>query len=127
MVTVILPTHCRRKLRQAIFAFGQALQIPVTQVARTLGFVMDQPDSQAYLIVDEDHLQRPEFPLIKFIDGWETIRRLRQQGESLPVLVLTGAAACSSSPLATTDEMTRAERTIARAEQDRVGQYAASD
>ena len=45
----------------------------------------------------------------------------------LPVLVLTGAAACSSSPLATTDEMTRAERTIARAEQDRVGQYAASE
>ena len=41
--------------------------------SRTSGFVMDQPDSQAYLIVDEDHLQRPEFPLIKFIDGWETI------------------------------------------------------
>lgn len=41
--------------------------------SRTSGFVMDQPDSAAYLIVDEEHLQRPEFPLIKFIDGWETV------------------------------------------------------
>ncbi len=41
--------------------------------SRTSGFVMDQPDSAAFLIVDEAHLQRPEFPLIKFIDGWETV------------------------------------------------------
>lgn len=41
--------------------------------SRTSGFVMDQPDSAAYLIVDEAHLERPELPLIKFIDGWETI------------------------------------------------------
>lgn len=41
--------------------------------SRTSGFVMDQPDSAAYLIVDEEHLQRPEFPLIRFIDGWETV------------------------------------------------------
>ena len=44
--------------------------------SRTSGFVMDQPDSAAFLIVDEDHLQRPEFPLIKFIDGWETVREM---------------------------------------------------
>lgn len=44
--------------------------------SRTSGFVMDQPDSAAYLIVDEEHLQRPEFPLIKFIDGWETVEEM---------------------------------------------------
>lgn len=36
----------------------------------------DQPDAAAYLIVDEDHLRRPEFPLIKFIDGWETVAEM---------------------------------------------------
>jgi 3-oxo-5alpha-steroid 4-dehydrogenase len=41
--------------------------------SRTSGFVMDQPDSAAYLIVDETHMERPMFPLIKFIDGWETV------------------------------------------------------
>ena len=44
--------------------------------SRTSGFVMDQPDSTAYLIVDEEHLQRPDFPLIKFIDGWETVEEM---------------------------------------------------
>lgn len=44
--------------------------------SRTSGFVMDQPDHAAYLIVDEDHLQRPEFPLIKFIDGYETVQEM---------------------------------------------------
>lgn len=41
--------------------------------SRTSGFVMDQPDSAAFLIVDEAHMERPEIPLIKFIDGWETV------------------------------------------------------
>lgn len=44
--------------------------------SRTSGFVMDQPDSAAYLIVDEDHMQRPEIPLITFIDGWETVEEM---------------------------------------------------
>jgi succinate dehydrogenase/fumarate reductase flavoprotein subunit len=44
--------------------------------SRTSGFVMDQPDSAAYLIVDEAHMQRPEIPLIKFIDGWETVEEM---------------------------------------------------
>jgi len=38
--------------------------------------VMDQPDRAAYLIVDEEHLQRPDFPLIKFIDGWESVAEM---------------------------------------------------
>ena len=44
--------------------------------SRTSGFVMDQPDSVAFLIVDEDHLQRPQIPLITFIDGWETVEEM---------------------------------------------------
>jgi 3-oxo-5alpha-steroid 4-dehydrogenase len=52
---------------------GQRFVAEDSYHSRTSGFVMDQPDSAAYLIVDEAHLQRPEFPLIKFIDGWETV------------------------------------------------------
>jgi 3-oxo-5alpha-steroid 4-dehydrogenase len=44
--------------------------------SRTSGFVMDQPDSVAFLIVDEAHMQRPEIPLITFIDGWETVEEM---------------------------------------------------
>ncbi|HPZ95799.1 MAG TPA: FAD-binding protein [Mycobacterium sp.] len=44
--------------------------------SRTSGFVMDQPDSAAYLIVDEAHLQRPDLPLITFLDGWETVEEM---------------------------------------------------
>jgi 3-oxo-5alpha-steroid 4-dehydrogenase len=44
--------------------------------SRTSGFVMDQPDSAAYLIIDEAHMERPEIPLIKFIDGWETVEEM---------------------------------------------------
>lgn len=41
--------------------------------SRTSAFVLEQPDQTAYLIVDEAHMQMPEMPLIKFLDGWETI------------------------------------------------------
>ena len=41
--------------------------------SRTSGFVMDQPDSAAFLIVDEAHLRHPQIPLTPFIDGWETV------------------------------------------------------
>lgn len=41
--------------------------------SRTSGFVMDQPDSAAFLIVDEAHLDRPQVPLVPLIDGWETV------------------------------------------------------
>jgi 3-oxo-5alpha-steroid 4-dehydrogenase len=46
--------------------------------SRTSGFVMDQPDSAAFLIVDEAHMERPEIPLIKFIDGWETVDEMEK-------------------------------------------------
>ena len=44
--------------------------------SRTSGFVMDQTDRAAFLIVDESHMQRPEFPLAPFIDGWETVEEM---------------------------------------------------
>jgi 3-oxo-5alpha-steroid 4-dehydrogenase len=44
--------------------------------SRTSGFVMDQPDSAAFLIVDEEHLERPEVPLVPLIDGWETVEEM---------------------------------------------------
>jgi succinate dehydrogenase/fumarate reductase flavoprotein subunit len=55
---------------------GQRFVAEDSYHSRTSGFVMDQPDSAAYLIVDEEHLQRPDFPLIKFIDGWETVEEM---------------------------------------------------
>jgi succinate dehydrogenase/fumarate reductase flavoprotein subunit len=44
--------------------------------SRTSAFVLDQPDQKAYLIVDEAHMEMPEMPLIKFIDGWETVAEM---------------------------------------------------
>lgn len=56
--------------------FGKRFVAEDSYHSRTSGFVMDQPESVAYLIVDEAHLQRPTFPLIKFIDGWETVAEM---------------------------------------------------
>ncbi|ORB23568.1 hypothetical protein BST38_28760 [Mycolicibacterium parafortuitum] len=47
--------------------------------SRTSAFVLEQPDQTAYLIVDEDHMQMPEMPLIKFLDGYETIAELEKE------------------------------------------------
>ncbi|MEE3065155.1 MAG: FAD-binding protein [Actinomycetota bacterium] len=44
--------------------------------SRTSAFVLEQPEQTAYLIVDEAHTEMPEMPLIKFIDGYETIAEL---------------------------------------------------
>ena len=44
--------------------------------SRTSGFVLDQPDQAAYLIVDSEHISHPEFPLCPFIDGWETVAEM---------------------------------------------------
>jgi succinate dehydrogenase/fumarate reductase flavoprotein subunit len=46
--------------------------------SRTSAFVLEQPDQTAYLIVDEAHMQMPEMPLIKFIDGWETVGEMAE-------------------------------------------------
>jgi succinate dehydrogenase/fumarate reductase flavoprotein subunit len=41
--------------------------------SRTSAFVLEQPESAAYLIVDSAHIEHPSFPLCPFIDGWETV------------------------------------------------------
>jgi 3-oxo-5alpha-steroid 4-dehydrogenase len=44
--------------------------------SRTSGFVLDQPARAAYLIVDAEHIEHPAFPLVPFIDGWETVAEM---------------------------------------------------
>jgi succinate dehydrogenase/fumarate reductase flavoprotein subunit len=44
--------------------------------SRTSAFVLEQPDQVAFLIVDEAHTQMPTMPLIRFIDGWETVAEM---------------------------------------------------
>jgi 3-oxo-5alpha-steroid 4-dehydrogenase len=44
--------------------------------SRTSAFVLEQPDSAAYLIVDSKHIEHPSFPLCPFIDGWETVEEM---------------------------------------------------
>ncbi|WP_343710070.1 FAD-binding protein [Mycobacterium sp.] len=55
---------------------GQRFVAEDSYHSRTSGFVMDQPESAAFLIVDEAHLQRPRMPLIPLIDGWETVQEM---------------------------------------------------
>jgi len=44
--------------------------------SRTSAFVLEQPEQIAYLIVDEAHTEMPAMPLIRFLDGYETIAEL---------------------------------------------------
>ena len=44
--------------------------------SRTSQFVMEQEDQAAYLIVDSEHVEYPDFPLVPLIDGFETIAEL---------------------------------------------------
>ena len=55
---------------------GQRFVAEDSYHSRTSAFVLEQPDQSAYLIVDEAHLQMPKMPLIRFIDGWETVSEM---------------------------------------------------
>ncbi|MCW2707053.1 MAG: hypothetical protein JWM22_895 [Frankiales bacterium] len=44
--------------------------------SRTSGYVMDQTDQAAYLIVDSEHIEHPIFTLTPFIDGWDTVEEM---------------------------------------------------
>ncbi len=44
--------------------------------SRTSAFVLEQPGSAAFLIVDSEHLAYPELPLVPFIDGWESVEEM---------------------------------------------------
>jgi 3-oxo-5alpha-steroid 4-dehydrogenase len=51
--------------------------------SRTSGFVLDQPGSAAFLIVDSEHMEHPSFPLVPFIDGWESVEEM-EAGLGIP-------------------------------------------
>jgi succinate dehydrogenase/fumarate reductase flavoprotein subunit len=55
---------------------GQRFVAEDSYHSRTSAFVLEQPGQTAYLVVDEAHMQMPEMPLIKFIDGWETVAEM---------------------------------------------------
>ncbi|MET0898238.1 MAG: FAD-binding protein [Mycobacterium sp.] len=55
---------------------GQRFVAEDSYHSRTSAFVLEQPDQAAFLVVDEAHMQMPEMPLIKFIDGWETVAEM---------------------------------------------------
>ncbi len=57
---------------------GQRFVAEDSYHSRTSGFVLDQPDGAAFLIVDEAHLKRPTFPLVPLIDGWETVEEMEK-------------------------------------------------
>jgi 3-oxo-5alpha-steroid 4-dehydrogenase len=51
--------------------------------SRTSAFVLEQPGSAAFLIVDSEHLACPELPLVPFIDGWESVEEM-EAGLGIP-------------------------------------------
>lgn len=44
--------------------------------SRTSQLVMEQTDSVAYLIVDSEHVEHPQMPLVPLIDGYETLEEM---------------------------------------------------
>ncbi|MFV8051672.1 FAD-binding protein [Mycobacterium sp. 48b] len=57
---------------------GQRFVAEDSYHSRTSAYVLEQPEQQAYLIVDEEHMEMPAMPLIKFIDGYETIAEVEE-------------------------------------------------
>ena len=47
--------------------------------SRSSQFVMEQPGHAAYVIVDSDHVEKPDFPLVPLIDGFETVAEMEQR------------------------------------------------
>jgi 3-oxo-5alpha-steroid 4-dehydrogenase len=55
---------------------GQRFVAEDSYHSRTSAFVLQQPEQVAYLIVDEAHTEMPAMPLIRFIDGWDTVEEM---------------------------------------------------
>jgi succinate dehydrogenase/fumarate reductase flavoprotein subunit len=62
----------------AVNAEGQRFVAEDSYHSRTSAFALEQPGHIAYLVVDSEHMERPDFPLAPFIDGWETIAEMEQ-------------------------------------------------
>ncbi len=60
--------------------------------SRTSGYVMDQTDHAAYLVVDSEHIEHPVFSLTPFIDGWETVAEM-EVGLGIPAGALEATLA----------------------------------
>ncbi len=56
--------------------FGKRFVAEDSYHARTSYFVMAQPDSAAYLIVDSAHVEYPKVPLVPLLDGYETVEEM---------------------------------------------------
>jgi succinate dehydrogenase/fumarate reductase flavoprotein subunit len=46
--------------------------------SRSSQLVMEQPGRTAYCVVDCEHVEKREFPLVPFGDGWETVAEMEQ-------------------------------------------------
>lgn len=55
---------------------GQRFVTEDSYHSRTSAFVLEQPEQTAYLIVDETHTEMPAMPLIRFLDGYETVAEM---------------------------------------------------
>ena len=64
--------------------------------SRTSQFVMEQPGSVAYLIVDSEHVEYPKFPLAPLLDGYE--RSSRRHSRCPPVRSPRPWSATTSTP-----------------------------
>ncbi|MCW2497876.1 FAD-binding protein [Jatrophihabitans sp.] len=62
----------------AVNADGQRFVAEDSYHSRTSAFVLEQPGAVAFLIVDSEHMERPDFPLAPFIDGWETVAEMEE-------------------------------------------------
>ena len=51
--------------------------------ARTTAFVFDQPEQQAWLILDSAHMVEPAYGLQPLVDGWETVAEM-EEGLGVP-------------------------------------------
>ena len=63
---------------------GQRFVAEDSYHSRTSAFVLEQPDQAAYLVVDEAHTEMPAMPLIRFIDGWETVEEMEKPRSAFP-------------------------------------------
>lgn len=55
---------------------GQRFVAEDSYHSRTSGFVLEQPDAQAFLIVDSEHIGESPMDLNPLIDGWESIEEM---------------------------------------------------
>jgi succinate dehydrogenase/fumarate reductase flavoprotein subunit len=62
----------------AVNADGQRFVAEDSYHSRTSAFALEQPGAIAFLVVDSEHMERPDFPLAPFIDGWETVAEMEQ-------------------------------------------------